>query len=186
MGKFTTLPDPSNWHIDPEAAYFHYCDNETVHGVEFQEFPYDKVPSGQILVSDMSSNMCTRPIHWEKLGVVYAGAQKNVGPSGMTIVIVREDLIGHQDPKTPLMCDWRVMRDAPNQFHNTPACWPIYVAGLNIAHMKKNGLAYYTKLAEKRSKLLYDTIDNSYGYYTNPVDKKYRSRMNIPFRVCQN
>jgi phosphoserine aminotransferase len=141
--KFTTLPDPSNWHIEPEATYFHYCDNETVHGVEFQEFAFDKVPADQILVSDMSSNMCTRPIHWDKYGVVYAGAQKNIGPAGVCIVIVREDLIGHQDPKTPLMCDWKVTRDAPNQFHNTPSCWPIYVAGLNIAHMKKNGLSYY-------------------------------------------
>jgi len=98
------------------------------------------VPEGQVLVCDMSSDFCSRPIQWEKYGVVYAGAQKNVGPSGVCIVIVREDLIGHQNPKTPLLCDWKAFRDAPTQLHNTPACWPIYVCGLNIAHMKSKGL----------------------------------------------
>lgn len=92
-------------------------------------------------------------------------------------------MIGHQKPTTPLLCDWKAFRDAPNQLHNTPACWPIYVCGLNIAHMKSKGLKYYEDLAAQKSKLLYDYIDNSDGYYTNPVDPKYRSRVNIPFRV---
>jgi len=99
------------------------------------------------------------------------------------VTIVREDLIGHHRADTPVMFDWKTFRDAPNQYHNTPACYPIYVTGLNIALMKKNGLQHYEDLANKRSTMLYDFIDNSDGYYTNPVDVKYRSRTNIPFRV---
>lgn len=181
-GKFNTLPEVSAWNIDKEAAYFHYCDNETIHGVEFQEFPFEAV-GDMTLVCDMSSNMCSRPINWEKYGVVYAGAQKNVGPAGVCVAVIREDLIGHQRPETPLLCDWKTFSVAPNQFHNTPSCWPIYVCGLNIAHMKKNGLQHYQDLAAQRSKMFYDFVDASEGYYTNPVDPKYRSRMNIPFRV---
>jgi len=135
------------------------------------------------LVSDMSSNIGTRPIDWEKYGVVYAGAQKNLGPAGTCIVVVREDLIGKQRPDTPCLFDWKQFRDAPTKFHNTPACYPIYVTGLNLAHMKKLGLQHYHELANKRASLLYDYVDGSEGYYTNPVEPKYRSRTNIPFRV---
>ena len=135
------------------------------------------------LVCDASSNIGTRPIDWEKYGVVYAGSQKNLGPAGVCVVVVREDLIGHQRPDTPVLFDWKTFKNAPNKFHNTPACWPIYVTGLNLAHMNKNGLQYYQDLAEKRSQALYNYIDNSEGYYTNPVDPRYRSRTNIPFRV---
>lgn len=176
------MPDPSTWSIDKDAAYFHYCDNETIHGVEFNDFPFDKV-EGMTLISDMSSNIGTRPIDWEKYGVVYAGAQKNLGPSGVCVVVVRDDLIGNHRPDTPVLFDWKQFRDAPNKFHNTPATWPIYVMGLNLAHMNKHGLSYYHELANKRSATLYDYIDNSDGYYTNPVEVKYRSRTNIPFRV---
>ena len=94
--KYSTVADPKDWKINNKAKYFHYCDNETIQGFEFAKFPYEKVPEGQILVSDMSSNFCSKPIDWNKYGVVYAGAQKNVGPAGVTIVIVRNDLIpGH-------------------------------------------------------------------------------------------
>lgn len=100
----------------------------------------------------MSSNIGTKPIQWEKYGVVYAGAQKNLGPSGCTVVIVREDLIGkYQRPECPLMCDWKVFSKAPNQFHNTPACYPIYVTGLNLKHMKEKGIQHYNDLADKRN-----------------------------------
>jgi phosphoserine aminotransferase len=92
--KFTTIPDPSTWNIDNEGAYFHYCDNETIHGVEFNDFPYEKL-GDMLLVCDMSSNICSRPIDWTKYGVVYAGSQKNIGPAGACVVVVREDLIGH-------------------------------------------------------------------------------------------
>jgi phosphoserine aminotransferase len=180
--KFTTVPNPDTWKIEADAAYFHYCDNETIHGVEFNDFPFEKV-AGTTLVCDMSSNIGTRPIDWEKYGVVYAGAQKNLGPAGVCVVVVREDLIGHQRPDTPILFDWKAFRDAPTKFHNTPSCWPIYVTGLNLAYMKNLGLAHFHELANKRSSMLYDYIDNSEGYYSNPVDPKYRSRTNIPFRV---
>lgn len=143
---FNTLPDVGKWNIDKDAAYFHYCANETIHGVEFQEFPYEAI-GDLTLVCDMSSNFCSRPINWDKYGVVYGGAQKNIGPAGATITVIREDLIGHQRKDTPLICDWHTFDKAPNTFHNTPVCWSIYVCGLNIAHMKKNGLAYYQDLA---------------------------------------
>ena len=147
--KFNTIPDSSTWNIDHDAAYFHYCENETIHGVEFpasSSFPFSQL-AGQTVVCDMSSNMCSRPVDWDKYGVVYAGAQKNIGPAGVCIVIVREDLIGSPRPSTPMLCDWKLFRDAPNQFHNTPSCFPIYVCGLNLKHMKAKGLQHYTELA---------------------------------------
>lgn len=184
--KFTTVPEADKWQINPEAGYFHYCDNETIHGVEFPAaFPFEKIPEGMTLVCDASSNFCSRPIQWEKYGVVYAGAQKNVGPAGVCIVVVRDDLIGTNMRKdTPLLFDWKAFRDAPTKFHNTPACYPIYVAGLNLAYMiKQGGLPHLEAEATRKSKLLYDFIDASEGYYSNPVDPAFRSRMNIPFRV---
>lgn len=135
------------------------------------------------LVCDMSSNFCSRPVNWDKYGVVYAGAQKNVGPAGICISVIREDLIGHQRKDTPLLCDWKTFRDAPTKFHNTPACWPIYVCGLNLAYMKKLGLKHLEDQAHTKSKMLYDFIEGSDGYYSNPVEPIFRSRMNIPFRV---
>jgi phosphoserine aminotransferase len=138
-GKYVTVPEPEKWNIDRDAAYFHYCDNETIHGVEFNDFSFETVGE-QLLVCDMSSNMCSRPVQWDKYGVVYAGAQKNIGPAGVCVVVIREDLIGHQKPDTPLLMDWKAFATAPTQFHNTPACWPVYVCGLNIAYMKSKGL----------------------------------------------
>jgi len=134
----------------------------------------------------MSSNFCSRPVDWEKYGVVYAGAQKNVGPAGVCISVIRDDLIGTSSMRkdTPLLFDWKVFRDAPTKFHNTPACYPIYVAGLNLAYMKKQGgLPHLEAEAARKSKLLYDLIDSSSDYFSNPVDPRYRSRMNIPFRI---
>lgn len=135
----------------------------------------------------MSSNFCSKPIDWSKYDVVYAGAQKNVGPAGICITIVKTDLIGHQRKDTPLLCDWGTFAKAANTFHNTPACFPIYMCGLNIAHMiEKGGVEAMNAAAKARSELLYKFIDESGGYYTNSVQPQYRSRMNIPFRVCAN
>ena len=170
------------WNIDQEGAYFHYCDNETFHGVEFNNFPFELM-GNMPLVCDMSSNFGTRFVDWSKYAMVYAGAQQNFGPAGVCIVVVREDYIGHQRADTPTMLSWQAFRDAPNQFYNTPACYSIYVMGLNLALMKANGLQYYTKLASQKSKMLYDFIDGSEGFYSNDVDVKYRSRTNIPFRI---
>lgn len=185
-GKFNTVAPSSEWQISKDAAYFHYCDNETIHGVEFpQAFPFELIPEDQPLICDMSSNFCSRPVSWEKYACVYAGAQKNVGPAGVCISVIRDDIIGtHMRKDTPLLFDWKAFRDAPTKMHNTPACYPIYVAGLNLAHMKKlGGLPHLEAEAQRKSSLLYDFIDASSDYYSNPVDKAYRSRMNIPFRV---
>lgn len=184
---YTTVADPSEWNVAPDAKFFHYCDNETIQGFEFKEFPHDKVPEGQILVSDMSSNFMTKAIDWSKYGVVYAGAQKNVGPSGICFTIVRNDLIPGHRADTPLLCDWETFSKAANTFHNTPSCWPIYMCGLNCAYMlEQGGIPAMKAKAEERSTLLYNYIDSSEGYYTNPVDHQYRSRINVPFRVCAN
>ena len=185
--KYSTVADPADWKIDDKAKYFHYCDNETIQGFEFAEFPYDKVPEGQTLVCDMSSNFCSREIDFSKYGVIYAGAQKNVGPAGICISIVRNDLIGGHRKDTPMLCDWATFSKAANTFHNTPACWPIYMCGLNLAHMiEKGGIPAMNEAAVKRSTTLYKFIDESDGYYANTVEAKYRSRMNIPFRICTN
>ena len=120
------------------------------------------------IVCDMSSDIGTRVIDWEKFGMIYAGAQKNLGTAGCTVVIIREDLIGNQLPDTPYILDWSISDQSPNSYFNTPACYPIYVTGLNIAHMNRlGGLPYFIKLTDQKSNLLYKFIDNSNGFYTN-------------------
>lgn len=135
----------------------------------------------------MSSNFMSRPIDWSKFGVVYAGAQKNMGPSGATIVIVRNDLIKGHRSDTPLGCDWELQSKSQNMFFNTPSTWPIYMCGLNVAHMiKQGGIPVMQALAKERSELLYGYLDASDGYYINNVNPRYRSRINVPFRICNN
>ena len=166
--KYQTIAQPDDWKVDPKAKYFHYCDNETVQGFEFHDFPFQKVPKGQILVCDMSSNLLTKEIDWNRYDLVYAGAQKNVGPAGVTIVIVRSTLVKGHRSDTPLICDWELFSKAQNMFHNTPACFPIYMCGLNLAYIiEQGGVPAMKAMAEKRSKLLYDCIDSSDGYYIN-------------------
>lgn len=137
------------------------------------------------MVCDMSSNFCSKPIDWSKYDVVYAGAQKNVGPAGVCIVIVKNSILKLKAKKdAPLVNDWQLFSKAANTFHNTPCCWSIYMAGLNIEYMLElGGLPYLQELAAKRSSMLYNYIDNSEGFYSNGVQPQYRSRMNIPFRV---
>jgi phosphoserine aminotransferase len=136
------------------------------------------------VVCDMSSDIGSRKVEWKKYGVVYAGAQKNLGAAGVTVVIVREDLIGNQSKDTPFLLNWDLYDKSPNSYFNTPATYPIYVTGLNIAHMlQSGGLEHYEDLAEKRSSLLYEFIDTSNGFYSNPVDERYRSKINVPIRI---
>ena len=171
------MADPETWNIDANAKFFHFCDNETIQGFEFNPFPFDKVPEGQTVVCDMSSNFCSRPIDWSKFGVVYAGAQKNVGPAGLTFVIVRNDLIAGHRADTPLLCDWETFSKAANTFHNTPSCWPIYMCGLNVAYMlEQGGIPAMQAKAEERSSLLYNYIDASEGYYVNNVEAEKISK----------
>ena len=179
---FTTCPDASEWDIIEDAAFFHYCENETIEGIELLDFPFELV-KGQTLICDMSSNFCTHRINWAEYGMVYAGAQKNVGPAGVSIAIIREDLIGNACEDTTSMFDWEVADKAPEKLYNTPNCWGIYVCGLNLEHMLKKGIDKIAEEAALKSQMVYDCIDSSDGYYVSTVDPKFRSRMNIIFQA---
>lgn len=187
-GSFTRIPDEHEWNVDPEGAYFHFCHNETVHGVEVQSetFPWHKIPKGMPVVCDMSSNICSKPIDWAHIDIAYAGAQKNMGPSGIAVMVIKDSLIGNAEKWTPIMMDFGAHVKAPGMFPNTPNNWAIYMCGLNYAYMRKEGIPAIEKRNIAKAKILYDFIDASNGYYTSAVDKRYRSRMNVPFRICNN
>ncbi|KAF3326699.1 phosphoserine aminotransferase 2 [Carex littledalei] len=183
--KYTKIPSFDSLQQSPDARYLHICANETIHGVEFKDYP---TPANKdtILVADMSSNFCSKPVDVSRFGVIYAGAQKNVGPSGVTIVIVRKDLIGNAQPITPVMLDYKTHADTLS-LYNTPPCFAIYICGLVFADLlKKGGLAEVEKNNAKKAGLLYDTIDASGGYYVCPVEKSVRSLMNVPFTLRQS
>merc|ERR1719262_117830 len=180
--KFTSIPKPSEWKLDPEAAYAHYCDNETVNGVEFKYTPeVGDVP----LVADCSSNFMSRPIDFKKHAVVYAGIQKNLGPAGICANIIRPDIAdGSKELKIcPTYCSWKTMADNGSMY-NTPACFTLYVMGECLKYSKKvGGLAHWQALSDKKSRAVYDVIDGSNGFYGCPIDKDCRSRMNVPFVI---
>ncbi|BES95269.1 phosphoserine aminotransferase [Nesidiocoris tenuis] len=178
--KYTEIPPPETWNLDSNASYLYYCANETVHGVEFQYVPES---NGVPLVADMSSNFLSRPFDVSKFGVIFAGAQKNVGPSGVTLVIVREDLLGNALPICPLVFDFTVMAQ-DNSLHNTPPTFGVYFTGLVFKWIEeKGGVEKMAEWAKAKSSLVYDTIDQSNGFYSCPVNPECRSRMNIPFRI---
>ena len=175
--QFTSIPDASTWVLDEQAAYLHYTSNETIHGVEFQSSPDAK---GLTLVSDMSSNILSRKIDVSQYGLIYAGTQKNMGPAGVTVVIVRDDLIGHATKATPSVFDYA--SQVKNQsMLNTPATYNWYLVGLVLKWLKAQGgvEAIEQRNIAKAAKL-YQAIDQS-GLYSNPVAQPFRSRMNIPF-----
>jgi len=180
--KYTTVTPVSEWKLDPEAAYVHYCMNETVNGVEFKTTPdVGAVP----LVADMSSNFMSRPVEISKHAAIYAGLQKNAGPAGMCVNILGPAFAdGSRELKiNPTYTSWKTCADADSMY-NTPACFTIYVMGEYLKYTKaKGGISYWDEISEKKSSLLYDTIDGSDGFYTAPVDKAYRSRMNVPFVI---
>ncbi len=177
--KFTSVPDPSQWKLDPNAAYLHITTNETIHGVQFRNIPDSK---GVPLVADMSSDFASRPIDVSKFGLIYAGAQKNIGPAGLTVVIVREDLLGQTLPGTLLVHDYKTVAENESML-NTPPCFAWYVSGLVFKWIKANGgLAKVGERNERKAKLLYDYIDGQ-GFYKNPVKKENRSIMNVPFTL---
>ncbi|XP_010734269.2 phosphoserine aminotransferase [Larimichthys crocea] len=180
LDSYTKIPDSSSWTLNPSASYVYYCCNETVHGVEYNFIPET---NGVVLVSDMSSNFLSRPVDVSKFGLIFAGAQKNVGCAGVTVVIVREDLLGHASKECPIVLDYKVQAEM-NSLYNTPPCFSIYIMGLVLEWIKNNGgSAAMETLNKQKSSMIYDIIDTSNGFYACPVDAACRSRMNVPFRV---
>lgn len=175
--KFNAAPAQAELNLSADAAYVHYTPNETIQGVEF---PYVPDTGGKPLVADMSSTILSRPIDVSRFGVIYAGAQKNVGPAGLTIAIVREDLIGRPIPGTPAMFDYKTQADAGSMY-NTPPTYAWYLAGLVFQWIKRlGGLDAIGAINERKAKSLYAAIDAS-GLYSNPVEPNSRSWMNVPF-----
>ncbi len=177
--KFSYAPVQSEWQLSAEAAYVHYTANETIGGVEFHWIP----DAGAVpLVCDISSNMLSRPLPIERFGLLYGGAQKNIGPAGLTIVIVREDLLGKAPARTPSMLDYAVHAEADSMY-NTPPTWAIYMAGLTFQWMlEQGGVSAMEERNAYKAALLYELIDRS-GLYVNPVRREDRSRMNVPFTL---
>jgi phosphoserine aminotransferase len=176
--KFTYAP--KKWDVRKDAAYVHYCSNETIGGVEFHTVPsHGDVP----LVADASSHFLSRPIEVAKFGLIYAGAQKNVGPAGLTIVMVREDLLGRAAKGTPSVMDYKLQAEADSML-NTPPTYSMYIAGLVFKWLKAlGGVAEMEKRNIAKAKLLYDFLDST-QFYRNPVAKEDRSRMNVPFTLA--
>jgi phosphoserine aminotransferase len=179
---YTTVPDRKDWQCNPSAAYFHCAPNETINGVEIHTPPdVGDVP----VVADMSSTLLSRPIDISKFGLIYAGAQKNIGPAGLTIVIVRDDLLGDVLPATPSLFNYKTQADNDSMY-NTPPTYSWYVAGLVFQWLKdQGGLAAMAQRNQRKATLLYKAIDES-GFYRNPIDPDYRSWMNVPFTLSDD
>ena len=179
--SFHTMPGQSDWRLNSDAAYLHYTPNETIGGLEFPFIP----ESGDVpLVADMSSNILSRPIDVSKFGLIYAGAQKNIGPAGLTVVIVRDDLLNQGQSACPAVLDYRVQADKDSMY-NTPPTFGWYLAGLVFKWLKEQGgLAAVDAMNDRKAGKLYGVIDGS-DFYHNPVSKEWRSRMNVPFTLAK-
>ncbi len=183
---FTHLPDPSTWALSPNAAYVHLCSNETIHGVECHELPdLSALGSRAPLVIDFSSHVLSRPIDWSRVGLAFGGAQKNIGPAGLTLVVVREDLLGHALSVCPSAFNYELVAKNDSMF-NTPPTYAIYMAGLTFEWAlaqregELSGVAALEARNQAKAQLLYDTLDAS-AFFHNPVHPNNRSRMNVPF-----
>ncbi|GAP66989.1 phosphoserine aminotransferase apoenzyme [Mizugakiibacter sediminis] len=178
--QYTRLPPRAEWDLDPRAAYVHLTTNETIHGVEFRDIPdVGDVP----LVADMSSDILSAPLDVGRFGLIYAGAQKNIGPSGLVVMIVREDLLARRPRPLPKIFRY-AEHAAQGSMLNTPNTWGWYIAGLTFKWLKaQGGLAAMAERNRRKAELLYACIDGSGGYYRNPVDPAARSRMNVPFTL---
>ena len=177
----TSLPAPAAWQLRRGASYVHLCSNETIHGVEYQQLP-DLAALGcdAPLVIDCSSHILSRPIDWQRVGLAFAGAQKNIGPAGLTLVIVREDLLGRALPICPSAFNYKTVADNGSMF-NTPPTYAIYIAGLVFQWLKaQGGVAAMEARNIAKAELLYGCLDGS-GFYSNRVAPEGRSRMNVPF-----
>lgn len=174
--KYTYIPDVKNIKFRDGIDYVHFTHNNTIFGSRFTEIP----ETNATLVTDMSSSILSEVVDVSKFGLIYAGAQKNIAPAGLTIVIVRKDLLGKQLPECPTMLRYDI-QDKNDSLYNTPPCWPIYMAMLVFRHLKAlGGVPAMQKINEEKAAMLYDFIDNS-SFYTNSVNKKDRSLMNVPF-----
>lgn len=179
--NFTTIPAFDSWQLSDDAAYLHFTPNETIGGVEFDWVPKVNCP----VVADMSSTILSRPINVSDYGLIYAGAQKNIGPAGLTIVIVRKDLMGKSANITPSMLDYQTAADAGSMY-NTPPTYSIYLAGLVFKWLKaQGGLAAMQQINDRKANKLYAEIDNN-AFYSNPVEIKSRSSMNVPFILANS
>ncbi len=181
--NFTYVPPQDTWNLDPDAAYLHYTPNETIGGVEFNWVP--DLPNGNTdmpLVADISSTFMSRPLDVSRFGLIYAGAQKNVGPAGLCIVIVRDDLLGQTIAGTPTMFDYKIHADNDSMY-NTPPTYPMYICGLVLEWLKKRGgLKAMEETNIAKANLLYELLDAT-DFYHCPVAKPDRSRMNVPFTL---
>ena len=177
--NFDRIPKRETWQLDPNAAYVHICSNETIGGVEYHFTPdVGEVP----LVADMSSSIMSRPVDVAKYGLIYGGAQKNIGPAGLTIVIVRDDLIGQALPVCPSAFDYKQQADNDSML-NTPPTYAIYIAGLVFKWIKaQGGLPGIEKHNRAKAALIYDLLDSS-KFYSSPVAREDRSLMNVPFKL---
>ena len=184
--QHTLIPATSNWELRPNASYVHICTNETINGVEFQSLPDLKLlGTNAPLVIDFSSHVASRPVDWTKVGLAFAGAQKNLGPAGLTIVVIRESLLGNSLTVCPSAFDYKIVADNDSMY-NTPPTYSIYIAGLVFSWLKKqtegeaSGIAAMEIRNREKARLLYEAIDCSQLYF-NKVGTEFRSRMNIPF-----
>jgi phosphoserine aminotransferase len=176
-----SLPDPASWQLSADARYVHVCTNETIHGVEVHALPDLKaLGSNALLVIDFSSHVASRPVDWSKVGLAFGGAQKNLGPAGLTLVVVREDLLGHALPICPSAFNYKTVADNQSMY-NTPPTYSIYIAGLVFKWLKnQGGIAAMEQRNIAKAELLYGAIDQS-QLYQNTVALNCRSRMNVPF-----
>lgn len=177
---YMTLPEEDQLSLDPTAAYLHLTSNETIGGVQFKEFPNG---GGVPVVADMSSDIMSRPVSFEDFALVYAGAQKNLGPAGVTVVIIREDMLERCPDTLPAYLSYKT-HARTNSLYNTPPVFSINAMRLVLEWVKaEGGLTEFDRRSSLKSSILYDTIDGSNGYYRNPVDQRFRSTMNVVFRL---
>jgi len=181
VSGFTDIPAPESWQLRPGASYVHICSNETIHGVEFHALPDLKsMGSDAALVVDFSSQVASRPMDWGRVGLAFGGAQKNLGPAGLTVVVVREDLLGHALAICPSAFNYETVA-ANGSMYNTPPTYAIYMAGLVFDWLQRQGgIAAMEEQNIAKAQALYQAIDSS-GLYFNPVAARWRSRMNVPF-----
>lgn len=179
--NFNRVPTQAELDLDPKAAYLHFTSNETIHGVEWHAEP--EAPAGVPLICDMSSNIASRPIDMKKYGLIYAGAQKNLGPAGVTVVIIRSDLLERAPPNLPIMLDYKQMADGKS-LYNTPPTFSIYVVGLVLQWLKSlGGVEEIARRNRAKAALVYKAIDESGGFYRGHARSDSRSMMNITFRL---